>query len=84
MKYTKGGEGNMQKKIMLTCLKGKALLQNAVNNFMKKEKGASDMVAVIVLIVIVVALAAVFRTQLKGVIEKGFQNVTTFISNPNG
>lgn len=52
-----------------------------MNNFKKEEKGASDMVAVIVLIVVVIAVATVFRTQLKQAVEDVFAKLTDFIGN---
>jgi len=40
-------------------------LQGALKAFKEEERGASDMVAVMVLIVIIIALAALFNQELK-------------------
>ncbi len=52
-----------------------------INQFQEEEKGASDMVAVIVLIVVVIAVATVFRTQLTTAVTKVFEKLTTFIGS---
>ncbi|MGI6012483.1 MAG: Flp1 family type IVb pilin [Ruminococcus sp.] len=47
--------------------------------FLKDETGDSNMVAVIVLIVIILAVAAIFREQLLGAVNSVFGNLTEFI-----
>lgn len=54
----------MREKIIVGYLRGKLACREALENFLKGEKGASDMVAIMLVIVIVVALAAVFRENL--------------------
>lgn len=54
-----------------------------INQFQEEEKGASDMVAVIVLIVVVIAVATVFRTQLTTAVTKVFEKLTGFIDKTN-
>ena len=56
-------------------------LQGALDAFKKEERGASDMVAVMVLIVIIIALAALFNQQLKGAVDKVFAQLTTFVDS---
>ena len=46
-----------------------------VQNFIKDEEGDSNMVAVIVLIVIVLAVAAVFRENLEDAVELVMDNL---------
>lgn len=54
-----------------------------VNGFYQKfvsdEEGDSNMVAVIVLIVIILAVAAIFREQLIGAVNAVFGNLMDFI-----
>lgn len=52
-----------------------------INQFQEEEKGASDMVAVIVLIVVVIAVATVFQDKLKGAVEAVFGKLTGFIGS---
>ena len=52
-----------------------------INQFQEEEKGASDMVAVIVLIVVVIAVATVFQDKLKGAVTAVFSKLTTFIGS---
>jgi hypothetical protein len=56
-------------------------LQGALKAFKEEERGASDMVAVMVLIVIIIALAALFNQQLKGAVDKVFAQLTTFVDS---
>lgn len=64
-------------------LRGKIRLQNAWDVFLQEEKGASDMVAIMVIIVILIGVASIFQEQLQGAIEAVFGKLTTFISNGN-
>ena len=50
-----------------------------VHNFIKDEEGDSNMVAVIVLIVIVLAVAAVFRENLEDAVELVMDKFTSFV-----
>ncbi len=54
----------MKEKLMVAYWQKKWAFKNAVKDFMNKEKGASDMVTVIILIVIVIAVAAIFKDTL--------------------
>ncbi len=62
-------------------------LENALRKFMftvqnkliADERGDSNMVAVIVLIVIILAVAAIFREQLLSAVNSVFEQLTEFI-----
>lgn len=56
----------------LKCMMG-------IKDFMESEKGASDMVAVIVLIVIVIAIAAIFREQIMNAANKVMESLMDFV-----
>lgn len=55
------------------------LRMNVLEILAKEEKGASDMIAILVIIVILIAVAAVFQEQLRGAIEAAFNKLITFI-----
>ena len=59
-------------------------LQGALKAFKEEERGASDMVAVMVLIVIIIALAALFNQKLKGAVESIFAQLTSFVETRGG
>jgi len=59
-------------------------LTEAIEAFKKEERGASDMVAVMVLIVIIIALAALFNQKLKGAVESIFAQLTSFVDTRGG
>ena len=59
-------------------------LQDALKAFKEEERGASDMVAVMVLIVIIIALAALFNQKLKGAVESIFAQLTSFVDTRGG
>lgn len=71
----------MLQKIDTMLLMKKMQLQEKLENFLKEERGASDMAAVMVLIVIVVALAGVFNDKLKTAVQKSVEKLTTFIES---
>lgn len=50
-------------------------MKNRVNNFLTNEDGAVDIVAIVVLCGIVIAVAVIFRDELKKVVESLFQTV---------
>ena len=52
-----------------------------VKRFFKEEKGASDMVAVIVLIVIVVAVAIIFKDTITSAANSVMDKLNTFIDS---
>ena len=59
-------------------------LQGALKAFKEEERGASDMVAVMVPIVIIIALAALFNQKLKGAVESIFAQLTSFVDTRGG
>lgn len=62
----------MRDMITMAYLKGRSACINAISNFKKEEKGASDIVAILLVIVILVAVAAIFRTQLMNAVNTAF------------
>lgn len=52
---------------------------NMMENALKDERGASDMVTVIVLIVIILAVAAIFREQLMSIVTNVLGKLTEFV-----
>ncbi|MCI8584121.1 MAG: hypothetical protein HFH13_13475 [Dorea sp.] len=49
-----------------------------MEEFLKDEKGDSNMVAVVVLIIIVLGIGAIFSKSLKGWVEGVMQQLTNF------
>ena len=55
-------------------------LNGAIEAFKKEERGASDMVAVMVLIVIIIALATLFHGRLNDIVGQILDNLSGFVS----
>ena len=55
-------------------------LNGAIEAFKKEERGASDMVAVMVLIVIIIALATLFHGRLKDIVDQILDNLSGVVS----
>ena len=55
-------------------------LMNWVEDFLTDEEGDSNLVSIIVLIVIILAVAAIFKDGLEQAIKDVFLKLTTFIS----
>lgn len=56
-------------------------LQGDLKAFKEEERGASDMVAVMVLIVIIIALAALFNQKLKDIVTSILDNLQSFVTS---
>lgn len=57
----------------------KIAAQNALNSLIYEEKGATGMIEIIVLIVIIIAVAGIFRIQLSKMVSQVFSKLTEFI-----
>lgn len=51
--------------------------QTKLNYFIKKEKGAVDIVAIVILIAVAIGLAVIFRKQLTGLLKEWFGSIGT-------
>lgn len=69
---------NMKRKLMETYVKGRAELLKAVEQFLDEEKGASHLVEIIVVIVIIIGIAAIFRTQLTAFVNQVMEDLLNF------
>lgn len=58
-------------------------LQGTLDAFKKEERGASDMVAVMVLIVIIIAVATIFNGRLGEIVGQIFDKLSGFVSGTN-
>lgn len=56
----------MKMKLLRGYFRAKGLLED----FAKEERGAADIIAIILIIVVVVALAGIFREKITEIVEK--------------
>ncbi len=70
----------MREKITMAYLRGKLKVLDALEGLAKEEKGASDIVAILLVIVILVAVAAVFREQLMEAVNAAFSKLREALS----
>lgn len=68
----------MKTKLMGMYLKGKLACKNAMESFLKEEKGASDIVAILVVIIIIIAVAAIFRDKLLEFVNQVMDDLLNF------
>lgn len=68
----------MDKQLINLKCKWNCMVEN-VKNDLNEERGASDMVAVILLIVVVVGLAIVFRKELGDLVTEVMGKVRDFV-----
>lgn len=71
----------IENKIADTFGKIIAKVKNSVDGFVSDETGASDLVTALILIVIVIAVAAVFKDQLVKIVNAIGNKVMTWISS---
>ena len=69
----------MFEKMDLALIGAKMKMDDYVDRLLHEEKGASDIVAILVVIVILLAVAAIFKTQLRGLVEQVFGKATDWV-----
>lgn len=69
----------MKKKMIGAMMRSKLWLWEQARKFKEDERGASDFVALIVIIVIILAVAVIFRENLKTMAEQVFEQLGGFI-----
>lgn len=65
----------MKEKLLIGWLKSKLACKQALKSFTEEEKGASDIVAILLIIVVLIAVAAIFRTQLMAAVTGVFEKL---------
>ena len=73
----------MDKLGMLVCLKVMMVKQD-LEDLMKEERGAVDIVAIVVMIGIAVALAVVFRSSISELLKNLFKTISKSASGAVG
>lgn len=73
----------MSDKLMKTWIGAQIRVHNFWEDFKSEEKGAAEIVAIILVIVIVIALVAIFKERITTVIKNTFNLVDQSVSNTN-
>ena len=73
----------MFEKMDMALLCARAKWNGFVNRLLHEEKGASDIVAIMVIIVIVLAVAVTFRERLIQLVCNVFNKADGWVTNPN-
>ena len=68
-------------KLEVAAYLGACRLKSKARELIHKERGASDMIAVALMIVVVIALAAIFRTALSEVVTSVVEKVKDWIAS---
>ena len=71
----------MQEKLLGMYIMMQLKMAGLIEDLKKEENGASDIVSIIMVIIVVISVAAVFRERLAGVIGDVFTKVNEFITN---
>lgn len=72
----------MREKMDFLWLKATSKMRSFWEDFKHEEKGAAEIVAIIMIIVVVIAVAGIFHEQIGKVIADAFGKVDTFIQSP--
>ena len=67
-----------------TLIRARFWAADRMERFWKEEKGDTNFVSIIVLIVIILAIAGVFRTQLTAAVNQVFEQLMEFIGGGEG
>lgn len=62
----------MKEKMLINWMRAKKVCRETLKSFMKEEKGASDIVAILLIIVVLIAVAGIFKDQLEAAVESAF------------
>jgi Flp pilus assembly pilin Flp len=73
--------GKVMENLDVMLLQAKMKFDEFIERMIHEEKGAADMVAILVVIVILLAVAGTFRTQLKSLVEAVFTKATTWVKD---
>lgn len=72
----------MIKEMDLLLLAMKSRWDAFTDSLLHEEKGAADIVAILVVIVIIIAVASIFKDQLTTLVNTVFENATKWVNNP--
>ena len=73
----------MFRKLDMLLISAKGRMDRFMERLLHEEKGAADIVAILVVIVVVIAIAAVFRDQLGHMVEAVFGKATEDLTGFN-
>lgn len=73
----------MLKRLDLMAINLKCRLSRFKDWVLYEEKGASDIVAIMVVIVILIAVAAIFKEELEGLVRQVFKKSTDWVNEQN-
>ncbi len=65
----------MKDKMVALYLRGKMACRSALQSLKREERGASDIVAILLIIVVLIAVVAIFRQQLMNAITTAFNSL---------
>lgn len=71
----------MLNKMDLLLLTAKSRWDGFVDRLVHEEKGAADIVAILVVIVILLGVATIFRNQLQALVESVFGKATQWVNS---
>lgn len=69
----------MKEKLMAGYWRCRLAFAEKLNKFAKEERGDQTLVTIIILIVIIIGIAAIFRDQLTQAVTSTFEQLTEFI-----
>ncbi len=70
----------MEERLDWMLLQMKLRLERYAERLIREEKGASDIVAILVIIVILIAIAGIFKSGLAELVDTVFSRVTDFVN----
>ncbi len=72
----------MLNKVDLLLLTAKSRWDGFMDRLVHEEKGAADIVAILVVIVILLGVATIFKGQLEELVKSVFGKATGWVENP--
>lgn len=70
----------MLKKFRQALLKAELKVRNAIYNFLNEEKGGTEIVAILLIIIVLIGVVVIFRDQLTNLITSFFKRITNDVN----
>jgi hypothetical protein len=71
----------MFKKLKRAAIKADIRIRNAMHRIINEEKGGTEIVAILLIIIVLIGIVVIFRNQLSKLITDFFERITNDVNN---
>jgi Flp pilus assembly pilin Flp len=70
----------MLRKFKQALIKTELKVRNAIYNFVNEEKGGTEIVAILLIIIVLIGVVVIFRNELSALISSFFKRITNDVN----